>query len=134
MDKVSSPGQHASIPQPALAVAAEVAAARASRWRTGRSTATPRQVLAIVCLGIILANLDLFIVNVGLPNIARDFDSATLEDLSWILNGYAIGYAALLVFCGRLAERCRRNQSFLLGIALFTIASAACAAANNVDA
>jgi EmrB/QacA subfamily drug resistance transporter len=100
-----------------------------------RAAATsPNQVLAIVCVGIILANLDLFIVNVGLPNIASDFREATLEDLSWILNGYAIAYAALLVFFGRLAERHRRNQSFLLGVALFTAASAACSAAGSVEA
>jgi EmrB/QacA subfamily drug resistance transporter len=97
-----------------------------------RSAATPNQILAIVCVGIVLANLDLFIVNVGLPNIAQDFPGTSLEDLSWILNGYAIAYAALLVFFGRLAERHRRDQSFLLGIALFTAASAACAAAGSV--
>src|ERR1700712_3921166 len=92
-------------------------------------TTSPNQVLAIVCVGIVLANLDLFIVNVGLPSISRDFDGASLEDLSWVLNGYAIAYAALLVFFGRLAERYRRDRSFLLGIALFTAASAACAIA-----
>jgi EmrB/QacA subfamily drug resistance transporter len=95
-------------------------------------TTSPNQVLAIVCIGIVLANLDLFIVNVGLPNIAQDFKGASLEDLSWILNGYAVAYAALLVFFGRLAERHRRDHSFLLGIAMFTAASAACAAATSV--
>jgi EmrB/QacA subfamily drug resistance transporter len=98
-----------------------------------RRSASPNQVLAIVCVGIILANLDLFIVNVGLPNIARDFSHATLEELSWILNGYAITYASLLIFFGRLAERYRRNMSFLLGVGLFTAASAACAMANSVE-
>ena len=97
------------------------------------SGAAPNEVLAIVCVGIVLANLDLFIVNVGLPNIARDFRTASMEDLSWILNGYAITYAALLVFFGRLSERHRRDRSFLLGIALFTAASAACAAAGSVE-
>jgi EmrB/QacA subfamily drug resistance transporter len=100
---------------------------------TSRSATSPNQVLAIVCVGIVLANLDLFIVNVGLPNIAREFNGASLENLSWILNGYAIAYAALLVFFGRLAERYRRNQSFLLGIGLFTAASAACSAATSVE-
>ena len=56
-----------------------------------------------------------------------------LGNLSWILNGYAIVYAALLVFCGRLAERFPRNASFLAGIALFTAASTACALANSVE-
>jgi EmrB/QacA subfamily drug resistance transporter len=90
--------------------------------------------LAIVCVGICLANLDLFIVNVGLPNIAQDFRGASLEDLSWILNAYAIAYAALLVFFGRLAERHSRDLSFLLGVGLFTVASAACAVAGNIEA
>ena len=93
----------------------------------------PGQVLAIVCTGIVLASLDLFIVNVALPNIAQEFNDTNLGNLSWILNGYAIVYAALLVFCGRLAERFPRNSSFLAGIALFTAASAACALASSVE-
>ena len=98
-----------------------------------RRTASPNGVLAIVCVGICLANLDLFIVNVGLPNIGRELAGASLQDLSWILNGYAIAYAALLIFFGRLAERHRRDLSFLVGVALFTIASAACALSVNVE-
>ena len=98
-----------------------------------RGNASPPLVLAIVCVGICLANLDLFIVNVALPNLGRDFRDASLEDLSWVLNGYAIAYASLLVFFGRLAERYRRNLSFLLGVGLFTAASAACAIAGNVE-
>src|SRR5471030_861415 len=82
---------------------------------------------------MVLANLDLFIVNVALPSMAQDFGNASLEDLSWVLNGYAIVYAALLVFLGRVAERYKRNNSFLLGIAVFTAASAACAAATSVE-
>lgn len=98
-----------------------------------RTRAGPAEVLAIVCAGVVLANLDLFIVNVALPDIARDFGDADLGDLSWILNGYAIVYAALLVPCGRLAERHARNLGFLAGIALFTVASAACALATSVE-
>jgi EmrB/QacA subfamily drug resistance transporter len=106
---------------------------RAEPMQRRKSVATPNQVLAIVCVGICLANLDLFIVNVGLPNIAADFRDASLEDLSWILNAYAIAYAALLVFFGRLAERHSRDLSFLLGVGLFTAASAACAVAGNIE-
>jgi EmrB/QacA subfamily drug resistance transporter len=118
---------------------AEVAAidlveGRAEPAQGRKSAATPNQVLAIVCVGICLANLDLFIVNVGLPNIARDFRGASLEDLSWILNAYAIAYAALLVFFGRLAERHSRDLSFLTGVGLFTVASAACALAGSIEA
>src|ERR1700751_3556512 len=105
----------------------------AAMVRPQGTKASPNQVLAIVSVGICLANLDLFIVNVGLPNIAQEVRNASLEDLSWILNGYAIAYAALLVFFGRLAERHSRNLSFLLGVALFTAASAACALARSVE-
>src|SRR6516162_465867 len=97
------------------------------------SATTPNQVLAIVSVGMILANLDLFVVNVGLPNIALDFANPSLESLSWILNGYTITYAALLVFFGRLSERYPRNVSFLVGIGAFTAASAACAAATGTE-
>jgi EmrB/QacA subfamily drug resistance transporter len=101
--------------------------------RPEAAKASPHRVLAIVCVAICLANLDLFVVNVGLPNIASDFRGASLEDLSWILNGYAIAYAALLVFFGKLAERHRRDLSFLASVALFTVASAVCAMAVNVE-
>jgi MFS family permease len=115
------------------AITREAAEVTLTRRRSAAST-TPNQVLAIVCVGIVLANLDLFIVNVGLPAIAQDFKGASLESLSWILNGYAIAYAALLVFFGRLAERHRRDRSFLLGVLLFTASSAACAFAGSVQA
>ena len=104
----------------------------ADEIRIHNARTTPGQVLAIVCAGLIMANLDLFIVNVALPNIRYDFGNPALDDMSWILNGYAIVYAALLVFFGRLVERHRRELSFLVGIALFTAASAACAAATGV--
>ncbi len=99
--------------------------------RSGRAT-SPRTVLLIVCAGVVLASLDLFIVNVALPQIARDFHTQNLGDLSWVLNGYAIVYASLLVLAGRLADRHRRKYGFLLGVAVFTAASAACGAATSV--
>ena len=118
--------------RPSLAISTAEVDASAARPAPRASAASPATVLAIVCVGICLANLDLFIVNVALSNIGRDFRDAPLEDMSWVLNGYAIVYAALLVFFGRLAERYRRNVSFLLGVGLFTLASAACAAADSV--
>ncbi len=85
-----------------------------------------------MCAGVVLASLDLFIVNVALPQIARDLGARSLGELSWVLNGYAIVYASLLVFFGRLADRYRRDHGFLLGVAIFTAASAACAASSSV--
>ena len=113
----------------AEAAAIDLLEGRAEPVQRRKLVTTPNQVLAMVCVGICLANLDLFIVNVGLPNIAQDFRGASLENLSWILNAYAIAYAALLVFFGRLAERHSRDISFLLGDGLFRVASAACALA-----
>ncbi|HEX4108862.1 MAG TPA: MFS transporter [Solirubrobacteraceae bacterium] len=102
--------------------------------RERRQDASPQLVLVIVCAGVVLASLDLFIVNVALPQIGRDFHlhGGGLSDLSWVLNGYAIVYAAFLVLFGRLAERYRRERGFLLGVGVFVVASAACGAANSL--
>jgi MFS family permease len=99
-----------------------------------RGDASPRLVLVIVCAGVVLASLDLFIVNVALPQIGTDFHlrGSDLGDLSWVLNAYAIVYAAFLVLFGRLAERYRRERGFLLGVAVFVAASAACGAATSL--
>jgi EmrB/QacA subfamily drug resistance transporter len=97
-----------------------------------RGDASPALVLVIVCAGVVLASLDLFIVNVALPSIGRDLHTHSLAALSWVLNAYAIVYAALLVLFGRLAEGRRRDHAFLLGVALFTVASAACGAADDL--
>lgn len=90
------------------------------------------KIFAIACVGVALPNLDLFSINIALPSIAADFPGTALNDLSWVLNAYAIAYAALLVFFGRLAESSRRDLSFMLGIAIFTFAAAVSAAATNV--
>jgi EmrB/QacA subfamily drug resistance transporter len=103
-----------------------------SRLPHRRADASPTLVLVIVCAGVVLASLDLFIVNVALPSIGRDLHTTNLGDLSWVLNGYAIVYAALLVLFGRLAESRHRDNGFLLGVAIFTAASAACGAANSL--
>src|SRR2546421_628729 len=99
-----------------------------------RAGASPQLVMLIVCAGVVLASLDLFIVNVALPSMARDFDlrGDAVADLSWVLNAYAIVYAALLVLFGRGAERFPRERGFLLGLAVFVAGSAACAAATSV--
>jgi len=90
------------------------------------------KVFAIACVGTALPNFDLFAVNIALPRIAADFSQTPIEDLSWVLNAYAIAYAALLVFLGRLSEGFRRDYSFILGIGVFTLASIASALAPGV--
>jgi EmrB/QacA subfamily drug resistance transporter len=97
-----------------------------------RADASPKLVMVIVCAGVVLASLDLFIVNIALPDIARDLHQPNLGALSWVLNGYAIVYAAALVLLGRLSEGRRRDNGFLLGVLVFTLASAACGAASDL--
>ena len=99
---------------------------------TERRTASHGAILATLSLAAFMASLDLFIVNVAFPDISRDFGGASLADLSWVLNGYAVLYAALLVPLGRLADRYGRLAGFLAGLALFTGASAACAASQGL--
>jgi EmrB/QacA subfamily drug resistance transporter len=91
-----------------------------------------RAVLIVLSLAAFMASLDLFIVNVALPRLGSDLHEPSLSTLSWVLNGYAIVYAALLVPFGRLADRYGRKGGFLLGLAVFTLASAGCAAVGNV--
>lgn len=77
-------------------------------------------------------NLDLFIVNVAVPALGDAFHGSSLASLSWVLNAYAIVFAALLVVAGRLADRYGHRRGFLLGLAVFTAASALCAVAPGV--
>ncbi|MGO9955521.1 MAG: MFS transporter [Solirubrobacteraceae bacterium] len=97
-----------------------------------KQDASASLVLIIVCAAVVLASLDLFIVNVALPSIARDLHQRNLSSLSWILNAYAIVYASLLVLFGRLSEGRSRQNGFLLGVVIFTAASAACGAASDL--
>jgi EmrB/QacA subfamily drug resistance transporter len=90
------------------------------------------RVAAIVSVGVFVASLDLFIVNIAFPDIQRDFTGTSLASLSWVLNAYAIVFAALLVPAGRWADRTGRKRAFLGGLALFTLASAACAVAPSI--
>src|SRR4051812_19782003 len=92
----------------------------------------PWTVMAIVGVGVFLGSLDLFIVNVAFPDLEKDFEGTSLAGLSWVLNAYAVVFAALLVPAGRWADRAGRKRGFLYGLALFVVASALCAAAPSV--
>src|SRR4051794_19043551 len=93
-------------------------------------------VTAILISATFLAALDLFIVNVAFDEIGRDFGrgahAPSLGDLSWILNAYAVMYAALLIPAGRLTDRYGRKSGFVAGLALFTTSSLACGYADGV--
>ncbi|WP_345744523.1 MFS transporter [Streptomyces sp. ODS28] len=69
--------------------------------------------------------LDTSIVNVALPSMERGLQ-ASQADLSWVVSGYALTYGLALVPAGRLGDMWGRREVFLVGLALFTVASAAC--------
>jgi len=96
---------------------------------SGGSTAP---ILAVLSAAAAMATLDLFIVNVAFPDISNAFSAASFANVSWVLNGYTVVYAAMLVPLGRLADRYSRRAGFAAGVAVFTAASAACAAAPNL--
>ena len=100
----------------------------------GQSNLRPAgSVLIVLVAAVFMTNLDLWIVNVALPSMGNSFAGSgqppTLSDLSWVLNGYAVGLAALLVVAGRLGDRIGHRQVFLGGVVIFTVASAMCAMA-----
>src|SRR5260370_6867453 len=85
-------------------------------WRT----------LGWTSLAVFMALLDSTILFVAFPSIRRSFPEASVADLSWILNAYAIVYAALLVPAGRMADRVGRRRVFLIGVWVFTLPALAC--------
>ncbi|NKI43358.1 MFS transporter [Streptomyces physcomitrii] len=91
----------------------------------------PAALVLLCCLGAFMAFLDSTIVNVAFPNIAETFDDSDLPTLSWVLNGYNVVIAALLLPAGRAADRLGCRRSFAVGLVLFTLASAVCGAADS---
>ena len=77
--------------------------------------------------------LDVTIVNIAFPDIQRDLSGTSLAELSWILNAYAIVFAALLVPAGRIADRIGRRWGFVIGLVVFAVASALCAVAPSPE-
>ena len=86
----------------------------------------PGIVLATLTLANVMSAMDLFIVNVALRTIGSDLHKP-LSDVAWVLTAYALLFGALLVPAGRFSDRYGRKNVFMLGLAIFTIASLACA-------
>ncbi|HEV2999900.1 MAG TPA: MFS transporter [Solirubrobacteraceae bacterium] len=91
------------------------------------------KILIVVSVAVFMASLDVFIVNIAFPELARDFGETDVAALSWVLNGYAIVFAALLVPLGRLADRIGRRRVFLAGLGVFMAGSALSGAAPSVE-
>jgi EmrB/QacA subfamily drug resistance transporter len=82
-------------------------------------------VLLAVCVGAFMATLDTSIVNIALPTIARDF-GCSLVQISWVMLIYLLMNVSLLLTSGRLGDLLAPGKLFLLGLAVFTGASALC--------
>src|SRR3954451_1940577 len=93
----------------------------ASRWWT----------LVAVCTGVFMLLLDITIVNVALPDIQREL-SASLSDLQWVIDAYALTLAALQLTAGSLADRFGRKRLFAIGTVIFTAGSLFCGLAPSV--
>ena len=88
--------------------------------------------LGAVSFGLFMIMLDNTVVNVALPSIQRDLHMQ-LSELEWIVSGYALTFAALMLIGGKLADAYGRRLIFVLGIAIFTLASLACGLASSGD-
>ena len=92
-----------------------------------------RTVLILASMGFFLITLDILIVNVAIISISRDLGGGTAA-LQWVIDGYTLMFAALLLFAGNLSDRIGAKQSLGYGSAVFLLASTACALAPTTGA
>src|SRR3954453_17901680 len=91
------------------------------------------KVLLVTSVAVFMSFLDVTIVNIAFPDIRASFPRTSLSGLSWVLNAYAIVFAAALVPAGRLADRFGRRRFYFIGLLTFLAASVLCGAAPTVD-
>lgn len=88
----------------------------------------PAGVLATVCLGYAMVVIDTTAVNVALPTIGDEL-AGSVTGLQWVVDGYVLVFAALLVAGGSAGDRFGPARVFTVGVVVFGVASAACAVA-----
>jgi len=88
--------------------------------------------LAVVCAATAMLMLDIAVVNTALSRIAEDLDTG-LSGLQWVVDAYTLALASVVLTAGSLADRFGRRRLFTIGLSLFTLASAACAAAGSIE-
>ena len=93
---------------------------------------SPLKALPALLAGAVMVVLDFFIVNVALPSIAVDLH-ASASALIWVVAGYGLSFAALLILAGRAGDRFGRRRVYLAGLVVFTLASAACGVAPTTE-
>jgi EmrB/QacA subfamily drug resistance transporter len=87
--------------------------------------------LFAMCFALFMIMLDNTVVNVALPTIQRSLHITNPENLEWTVNAYVLTFAALILLGGKLGDRFGRKRIFIVGLAIFTLASAACALATS---
>jgi EmrB/QacA subfamily drug resistance transporter len=92
---------------------------------------TKRWTLAVVCAATAMLMLDIAVVNTALSRIAEDLDTG-LSGLQWVVDAYTLALASVVLTAGSLADRFGRRRLFTIGLAVFTAASAACAASTDI--
>ncbi|WP_280907869.1 MFS transporter [Streptomyces sp. SAI-117] len=90
-------------------------------------------VLAICCMSLLIVSLDTTALNVALPAMQRGLDAST-AGLQWTIDAYTLVLASLLMLAGSTADRIGRKRVFMAGLVVFTIGSALCSAAPNLEA
>jgi EmrB/QacA subfamily drug resistance transporter len=86
--------------------------------------------LAAMCFALFMIMLDNTVVNVALPSIQQSLHTNP-QSLEWTINAYVVTFAALILLGGKLGDRFGRKRMFLVGLAIFTLSSAACALATT---
>ena len=90
------------------------------------------RIFGVMMIGWAMALLDVSIVNISIPEL-QDEMSTDMANVTWVINAYNIVFAVLLVSMGRLADQFGRRKFFVIGLAVFTIGSALCAAAWSIE-
>src|ERR671920_2375577 len=94
----------------------------ANKWR----------IFGVMMIGWAMSLLDISIVNITIPEL-QDEMSTDVATVTWVINAYNMVFAVLLVSMGRLADQFGRRKFFVIGLTVFTIGSALCAAAWSVE-
>ncbi|MFE7627628.1 MFS transporter [Streptomyces sp. NPDC057509] len=90
-------------------------------------------VLAICCMSLLIVSLDTTALNVALPAMRRELD-ASVAGMQWTIDAYTLVLASLLMLAGSTADRIGRRKVFMAGLVLFTLGSALCSLAPNLEA
>ncbi len=88
--------------------------------------------LVVLCVGVLMIILDSTIVNVALPSIQDDLGFSQ-SSLAWVVNAYLIAFGGLLLLAGRLGDLIGRKRVFMVGLAVFTVASLLCGIAQSQE-